>query len=59
MPKPTYYLWKTKEITMEDIEKQKQYWIDLGFRVVILVDGSKEGDINEGLKEILINHMNL
>lgn len=57
MPKPTHYLWKTKDMDTDVIERQKQYWTKLGFRVVVFVCGNKEGNINEGLKEVLINHI--
>jgi hypothetical protein len=56
MGKPTYYLWKTKDISEEKIERQKQYWTAFGFRVVIFIDGDNEKDINVGLKAIVKNH---
>lgn len=56
MAKPTYYLWKTEDLSLEDIEIQKAYWSSFGFRVVIFIDGNKEKDINYGLKAIIKNH---
>lgn len=57
MAKPNYYLWKTEDISMEEIERKKQHWKALGFRVVTFVDGSKEKDINEGIKAVIKNHI--
>lgn len=56
MAKATLYLWKTVEMTMNDLEIQKRYWRKLGFRVVVLIDGDAEKDINEGMKAVIKNH---
>lgn len=54
--KPIYYLWKTKEMSLEEIYKLKEYWSALGFRVVVFIDGDAEKDIHEGLKALIRNH---
>lgn len=55
--KPTYYLWKSKDSKEEEIEQLKKHWTSLGFRVVIFIDGDMGKDINEGMKEIIRNHL--
>jgi hypothetical protein len=56
MAKATLYLWKTVEMTMDDLEIQKRYWRKLGFRVVVFIDGDADKDINEGMKAVIKNH---
>lgn len=55
--KPTYYLWKAEDVSMEELEKQKRIWMSYGFRVVIFIDGDTKKDINHGLKEVIKNHL--
>lgn len=54
--KPTYYLWKTNEMSDEELEEQKQYLNSLGFRTVTFRDGNCKKDIHMGLKRIINNH---
>lgn len=55
--KPTYYLWKTKDTSDFEIDNLKKFWISLGFRVVVFIDGDSEKDIHEGLKAVIRNHI--
>jgi len=55
--KPTYYLWKTEDISFEELDEQKKYWMSLGFRVVTFLDGNDNKDIHEGLKAVIKNHL--
>ena len=40
--KPTYYLWKSKDMDKEALEELRSAWKALGFRVVYFVDGAVE-----------------
>lgn len=55
--RPTYYLWKSKDTELEELEKLKEYYVSMGFRVVIFIDGDENKDIHEGLKAVIANHM--
>ncbi|WFR55913.1 hypothetical protein QA584_20155 [Anaerocolumna sp. AGMB13025] len=55
--KPTYYLWKTEDMSQEELEEQKKYWMSLGFRIVTFLDGNSNKDIHEGLKAVIKNHL--
>lgn len=55
--KPTYYLWKTADMSQEELEEQKKYWMSLGFRIVTFLDGNSNKDIHEGLKAVIKNHL--
>lgn len=55
--KPTYYIWITEDMVEEEVEQIKNFWTLMGFRVVTFKDGSKEKDINIGLKAIIRNHI--
>lgn len=57
--KPTYYLWKNGNSPEDTIEKQKEQLLKYGFRVTILNDGSINKDINNGMKALIRNHMNV
>ena len=56
MSKPTYYLWKSKFQTPQELEKEQKKYRNLGFRVVTFQDGKSDKDINEGLKAVIKNH---
>jgi hypothetical protein len=55
MIKPTHYLWKRKEISEEEIQAQKEYFIQLGYRTVIFREGDKE--LQDAFMKIIKNHM--
>ena len=39
MRKPTYYLWRTQEISQETYEAEKERYVQMGFRVVTFQNG--------------------
>lgn len=55
--KPTYYIWKSKDMKDEDIDRQKMYWKSMGFRPVVFTDGDCSKDINIAVKAIIQNHI--
>lgn len=57
MEKATHYLLQTKEMNLEEVEKQKEYWRSLGYRVVIFRDGKGSETINKALIAVIENHM--
>lgn len=57
MSKPTYYLWRTAFQTEEEFIRVKAKYKDLGFRVVIYLDGSDEKDIHDGIRALIQNHL--
>ena len=56
MQKPTHYLWKDNFTTLEEYEKKKAYYTNLGFRVVTFQNGDPGFDIHDGIKQIIKNH---
>ncbi len=45
MRKPTYYVWKTKDMPENELWEKKEYWRRMGFRVVILREGEEKIEV--------------
>ncbi|MDF2539615.1 MAG: hypothetical protein K0S76_2636 [Herbinix sp.] len=52
--KPTRYIYRTCDQSDEEINRQKDQYIKLGYRVVIYREG--EGDSNTALLKLIKNH---
>ena len=57
MNKPTYYLWRNDFSSQQEFEEAKVLFLNLGFRVVVFLDGSSEKNIHDGLKSLIKNHI--
>ena len=57
MNKPTYYLWRNDFSSQQEFEEAKVQFLNLGFRVVVFLDGSSEKNIHDGLKSLIKNHI--
>ena len=57
MNKPTYYLWRNDFSSQQEFEEAKVLFLNLGFRVVVFLDGNSEKNIHDGLKSLIKNHI--
>ena len=57
MSKPTYYLWRNDFSSQEEFDEARVQFLNLGFRVVVFLDGSSKKNIHDGLKELIKNHI--
>ena len=54
--KPTYYLWRNDFSSQEEFEAERRKYADIGFRVVIFLDGDSKTNIHDGIKALVKNH---
>ncbi|MGE9975307.1 hypothetical protein ACQRAS_04725 [Coprococcus catus] len=57
MSKPTYYLWRNDFSSQEEFDEARVQLLNLGFRVVVFIDGSSKKNIHDGLKALIKNHI--
>lgn len=56
MKKPIYYLYKPKEQSNQDFNRQKDFLVSIGFFVVVLQEGGQQREIQDEIKLLLQNH---
>lgn len=56
LSKPTYYLWAANYQSYDDYVRDKNMYIQFGFRVVTYNDTTAKDNIHDGLKTLIKYH---